>query len=255
MSDRDGGRVAGKVAVVSGASSGIGRATFELLGRQGAKVVGTARREELLNEALEEIERHGGEGIVVPADLEESGTAEKVIQAALDEYGRIDILVCNAGVGWKYGEEHPGTMAALHEVSLENWQDVIGGVDLQGYFEMMRAALASMAGVTGLYDAHPYTAAKGAIVNLGRSMAITYGKQNIRTNTVCPGFIDTAMIAPVIGAFDDPDTAAALVPMKRPGKPEEIAAAVLFLASDDASYVNGSVLLVDGGCTSRSFAG
>jgi NAD(P)-dependent dehydrogenase (short-subunit alcohol dehydrogenase family) len=112
-----------------------------------------------------------------------------------------------------------------------------------------------MAGVTGLYDAHPYTAAKGAILNLGRSMAITYGKLGIRTNTVCPGFIDTAMIAPVIGAFDDPDTAAALVPMKRPGKPEEIANAVLFLASDDASYVNGSVLLVDGGCTSRSFVG
>lgn len=268
MSDLDGGRVAGKVAVISGASSGIGRATFELLGREGAKVVGTARREDKLNEALGAVEEAGGEGIVVPGDLEESGTAEKVIQAALDKYGRIDILVCNAGVGWKYGEEHPGTMAALHEVSLENWQDVIGGVDLQGYFEMMRAALpsmiesesgsivniASMAGVTGLYDAHPYTAAKGAIVNLGRSMAITYGKQNIRTNTVCPGFIDTAMIAPVIGAFDDPDTAAALVPMKRPGKPEEIASAVLFLASDDASYVNGSVLLVDGGCTSRGFS-
>ncbi len=262
------GRVAGKVAVISGASSGIGRATFELLGREGAKVVGTARREELLNEALEEVRRHGGEGLVVPADLEEAGTAERVVQAAIDAYGRVDILVCNAGVGWKYGEEHPGTMAALHEVSLDNWQDVIGGVDLQGYFEMMRAALpamleaesgaivniASMAGVTGLYDAHPYTAAKGAIVNLTRSLAITYGKQGIRTNTVCPGFIDTAMIAPVIGAFDDPDTAALLVPMKRPGKPEEIAAAVLFLASDDASYVNGAALVVDGGCTSRSFA-
>jgi NAD(P)-dependent dehydrogenase (short-subunit alcohol dehydrogenase family) len=269
MSEGNGGRVAGKVAVVSGASSGIGRASFELLGREGAKVVGTARREENLKEALGVVEAAGGEGIVVPGDLEDEGTAEKVVQAAIDEYGRVDILVCNAGVGWQYGEEHPGTMAALHEVSLDNWRDVIGGVDLEGYFTMMRAALpsmvaaesgaivniASMAGVTGLYDAHPYTAAKGAIVNLGRSLAITYGKQGIRTNTVCPGFIDTAMIAPVIGAFDDADTAAALVPMKRPGKPEEIAHAVLFLASDDASYVNGSTLVVDGGCTSRSFAG
>jgi len=269
MSQDNGGRVAGKVAVVSGASSGIGRAAFELLGREGAKVVGTARRQEQLDEALKVVTDGGGEGIVVAGDLEQDDTAEKVIGAALDEYGQIDILVCNAGVGWKYGEEHPGTMAPLHEVSLENWRDVIGGVDLEGYFSMMRAALppmieresgaivniSSMAGVTGLYDAHPYTAAKGAIVNLGRSMAITYGKQGIRTNTICPGFIDTAMIAPVIGAFDDPDTAAALVPMKRPGKPEEIANAVLFLASDDASYVNGSVLLVDGGCTSRSFTG
>ena len=268
MSERD-GRVAGKVAVVSGASSGIGRATFELLGREGAKVVGTARREEKLSEALEAVEAAGGEGMVIAADLEDEATAPRVIGAAIEAYGQIDILVCNAGVGWQYGEEHPGTMAAVHEASLENWRDIVGGVDLEGYFTMIHAALphmlerekgsivsvASMAGLTGLYDAHPYTAAKGAIVNLGRSMAITYGKQNIRTNTVCPGFIDTAMIAPVIGAFDDPDTAAALVPMKRPGKPEEIAAAVLFLASDDASYVNGSVLLVDGGCTSRSFAG
>src|SRR6202000_1836329 len=135
MSNGD-GRVAGKVAVVSGASSGIGRATFELLGREGAKVVGTARREELLKEALEEVERHGGEGITVPADLEDAGAAESVVQAAIDTYGRVDILVCNAGVGWKYGEEHPGTMAALHEVSLENWQDGIGGGGPQGYFEM-----------------------------------------------------------------------------------------------------------------------
>ncbi len=269
MSEGNGGRVADKVAVVTGASSGIGRASFELLGREGAKVVGTARREERLKEALSAVEAAGGEGIVVPGDLEQDGTAESVIKAALDEYGRVDILVCNAGVGWQYGEEHPGTMAALHEVSLENWREVIGGVDLEGYFTMMRAALptmveseagsivniASMAGVTGLYDGHAYTAAKGAIVNLGRSLAITYGKQGIRTNTICPGFIDTPMIAPVIGAFDDEETAAALVPMKRAGKPEEIANAVLFLASDEASYVNGSVLLVDGGCTSRSFVG
>jgi NAD(P)-dependent dehydrogenase (short-subunit alcohol dehydrogenase family) len=268
-SDGNGGRVAGKVAVVSGASSGIGRASFERLGREGAKVVGTARREELLNEALGAVEAAGGEGMVVAADLEQDGTAEQVVQAALDAYGRVDILVCNAGVGWQYGEENPGTMAALHEVSVENWRDVIGGVDLEGYFTMMRAALpsmvenesgaivniASMAGLTGLYDAHPYTAAKGAIINLGRSLAITYGKQGIRTNTVCPGFIDTAMIAPVVGAFDDPEVAAALVPMKRPGRAEEIANAVLFLASDEASYVNGSVLVVDGGCTSRSFVG
>ncbi|HEX6228548.1 MAG TPA: SDR family oxidoreductase [Solirubrobacterales bacterium] len=270
MNQQDGGagRVAGKVAVVTGASSGIGRATFELLGREGAKVVGTARTEAKLSEALEAVEAHGGEGAVVPANLEEDATAEKVVQEAVDRFGDLDILVSNAGVGWKYGEEHPGTMAAIHESSLENWRDVIGGIDLEGYYAMIHAALqkmlpqkngsivnvASMAGVTGLYDAHAYTAAKGAIVNLGRSMAITYGKQGIRTNTVCPGFIDTPMIAPVIGAFDDPEAAGALVPMGRPGRPEEIANAVLFLASDEASYCNGSVLLVDGGCTSRSFA-
>jgi NAD(P)-dependent dehydrogenase (short-subunit alcohol dehydrogenase family) len=262
------GRVAGKVAVITGASSGIGRATFELLGREGAKVVATARRGEKLQEGLDAVEAAGGEGTIVPADLERDDTADKVIQAALDAYGRVDILVCNAGVGWSYGEENPGTMAGVHEASVENWRAVIGGVDLEGYFTMIHAALphmieqesgsivsvASMAGVTGLYDAHAYTAAKGAIVNLTRSMAITYAKQGIRANSVCPGFIDTAMIAPVIGIFDDPATAHTMVPLGRAGKPEEIANAILFLGSDEASYVNGSALLVDGGSTSRSFA-
>jgi NAD(P)-dependent dehydrogenase (short-subunit alcohol dehydrogenase family) len=267
MSDGNGGRVAGKVAVVSGASSGIGRATFELLGREGAKVVGTARTESKLQEALEAIEAAGGEGKIVPADLEDSSTADRVVETAIEEYGRVDILVCNAGVGWKYGEEHPGTMAGIHEANVENWRDVIGGVDLEGYFTMIHAALpkmleqesgsivsvASMAGLTGLYDAHAYTAAKGAIINLTRSMGISYAKQGVRANCVCPGFIDTPMIEPAIGAFNDPATKWAMVPMGRAGRPEEMAYAVLYLASDEASYCTGTALLADGGCTSRSF--
>ncbi|MGV1049325.1 MAG: SDR family NAD(P)-dependent oxidoreductase [Solirubrobacterales bacterium] len=268
MSQGNGGRLAGKVTIITGASSGIGRAAFEIFGREGAKVVATARREEKLREGLDAVEAAGGEGIIVPADLEREDSAEKIIGAAVEEYGRVDALVCNAGVGWQYGEEHPGTMAGVHEASLENWRDVIGGVDLEGYFTMIHAALprmieqeggsivnvASMAGVTGLYDGHAYTAAKGAIVNLTKSLAITYAKQSIRANSVCPGFIDTAMIAPVIGVFDDPATAAAMVPMGRAGRAEEIANALLFFASDESSYCTGSNLLVDGGCTSRSFA-
>jgi meso-butanediol dehydrogenase / (S,S)-butanediol dehydrogenase / diacetyl reductase len=260
------GRLDDKVAVITGASSGIGRATLELFGREGATVVGTARRKSELQDALDAA---GGKGKVVPANLEDPSTADAVAQAALDEYGRIDILVNNAGVGWQYGIDNPGTMAGIHEASLENWRDIIGGVDLEGYFLMIRAALpamieagkgsvvnvASMAGITGLYDAHAYTAAKGALVNLSRSMGITYVKNGIRTNCVCPGFVDTPMIAPVINVFDDDATAAALTPMARPAQPSEIAHAVLFLASDDASYVNGTSLVVDGGCTARSFPG
>src|SRR5262252_7443649 len=98
------GRLDDKVAVITGASSGIGRATMEVFGREGAKVVGTARREDALREALA---AGGGEGVVVPADLEEPDTASKVVKAALDHYGRIDVLVCNAGVGWQYGIDNP----------------------------------------------------------------------------------------------------------------------------------------------------
>jgi NAD(P)-dependent dehydrogenase (short-subunit alcohol dehydrogenase family) len=261
------GRLRDKVAVITGASSGIGRETMELFGREGAKVVGTARRESKLQEGLDAVKAAGGEGMIVPADLEDDNTGDRVVQAALDAYGRVDILINNAGVGWQYGIDNPGTMAGIHEASLENWRDIIGGVDLEGYFLMIRAALpkmleqgsgsivnvASMAGVTGLYDAHAYTAAKGALVNLGRSMAISYIKQGVRTNTVCPGFVDTPLIAPVIGVFDDEATAAAMTPIGRAAHPREIANALLFLASDEASYCAGATLVVDGGCTARSF--
>jgi NAD(P)-dependent dehydrogenase (short-subunit alcohol dehydrogenase family) len=244
-----GRRLEGKVAVVTGASSGIGRACMELFGREGAKVVGTARREAVLQEVLGGIQSAGGEGIVVPGDLEDPSMQERVVSEAVDAFGRVDILVNNAGVGWQYGIDNPGTMAGIHEASLDNWRAIIGGVDLEGYFLMIRAALpkmleqgggaivnvASMAGVTGLYDAHAYTAAKGAIVNLTRSMAISYIKQGVRTNAVCPGFVDTPMIAPVVGVFDDDATAAALTPIARPAQPQEIAAPILFLASDEAS--------------------
>ena len=252
------GRLDDKVAVITGASSGIGRATMELFGREGATVVATARREDQLREGLEAA---GGSGIVVAADLEEPDTAEKVIRTAIDNFGRVDVLVCNAGVGWQYGIDNPGTMAGVHEASVENWRAIIGGVDLEGYFMMIHEVLphmieakrgaivnvASMAGITGLYDAHAYTAAKGAIVNLSRSMGITYIKQGIRTNAVCPGFVNTPMIAPVVGAFDDATVAATLAPIARPARAEEIAAPIAFLASDEASYINGATLVVDGG--------
>jgi NAD(P)-dependent dehydrogenase (short-subunit alcohol dehydrogenase family) len=263
------GRLEDKVVVITGASSGIGRATMELAGREGAKVVGTARTESKLQEALDSVKAAGGEGIIVPADLEDRSAADGFVQAALGAFGRIDVLINNAGVGWQYGIDNPGTMAGIHEASLENWRAIIGGVDLEGYYLAIHAALpkmleqgsgvvvnvASMGGITGLYDAHAYTAAKGAIVNLTRSMAITYAKHGVRTNCICPGFVDTPMIAPVINVFDDPQTAGTLVPMGRPAQPREIASALVFLASDDASYCNGSVLVVDGGCTSRSFPG
>jgi NAD(P)-dependent dehydrogenase (short-subunit alcohol dehydrogenase family) len=263
------GRLQDKVAIITGASSGIGQSAVELFGREGAKVVATARTESKLKEGIDKVKAAGGEGIVVPADLEDTSSQERIVQAALDEYGRVDILVNNAGVGWQYGIDNPGTMAGIHEMSVENWRDIIGGVDLEGYFLMIRAALphmieqgsgaivniASMAGVTGLYDAHAYTAAKGALVNLTRSMGITYIKNGVRTNAIAPGFVDTPMIAPVVGAFDDPAVAGTLTPIARPARAEEMAAPILFLASEEASYVNGTTLVVDGGCTARSFPG
>src|SRR5689334_13140529 len=137
-------RMHDKVVVVTGASSGIGRATMEACGREGAKVVGTARTESKLQDALAAVKAHGSEGIVVPADLEESGTMDRVVKEALDAFGRIDVLVSNAGVGWQYGIDNPGTMGGIHEASLDNWRAIIGGVDLEGYFLAIHAVLPHM---------------------------------------------------------------------------------------------------------------
>ena len=261
------GRMDGKVCIITGASSGIGRATFERFAREGATVVGTARRGELLEGALAEAESAGGKGMVVSADLTHEVQCAKVVDATLERYGRVDVLVNNAGIGWAYGQENPGTMEGVLGTSLQEWRSVMA-IDLDAHFVMSRLCLApmieqgggsivhvaSMAGLTGLYDAHTYTAAKGALINLTKSMAITYIKQGVRTNAVCPGWVHTPMIEKLMTAFDDPDVAWALSPMQRAAYPEEIAAAILFFADGECAYANGSHLLVDGGNTARSFA-
>ena len=262
------GRLDDKIAIVTGASTGIGRATFELFAREGATVVGCARTQSTLDEAMAAVEAAGGKGMVVAADLSSDAGAATLVDATLEAYGRVDVLVNNAGVGWAYGEANPGTMAKLHETTPEDWRTVMS-IDLDSYYLVARRCLASMlengggsivnvasmGGVSGLYDGHTYTAAKGAVVNMTRSMAISYARQGVRTNNVCPGFIDTPMLVSVIPAFDDPDVAIQLSPVARAGRPEEVAAANLFFASDDSSYCNGATLMVDGGTTARSFPG
>ena len=262
------GRLAGKVCVITGASTGIGRATLERFASEGAIVVGAARTRSKLDEALKSVLALGGDGMVVAVDLAKEAGCKTLMDETIAKYGRIDVLINNAGVGWSYGESHPGSMAKLHETTDAWWHDVLAS-NLDSYFNCTRFALqhmieagsgsivnvASMAGVTGLYDGHTYTAAKGAVINLTKSLAITYIKNGIRTNVVCPGFVDTPMVESVTPAFQDAAVASALTPIARPAAASEIASANLFFASDDGSYCNGSVLLVDGGCTARSFAG
>jgi len=260
------GRLQDKVAIVTGAGSGIGRACMELFAREGAKVVGCSRTQKNLDETLANVERDGGEGFVVAADLSTPEGAQKLVDASIEKYGRIDVLLNGAGVGysWENIQGHEGTMGAVTETTPENWHQVMA-IDLDSVFYMCRLAIphmqkqgngsiiniSSILGVKGNPDAHAYTAAKGAMINLTRSLCASYALDGIRSNCVCPGYIDTPMIESHIHLFDDEAIADRYCAMRRTGTPEEIAYGSLYLASDEASYTNGSVIMIDGGTTAR----
>jgi NAD(P)-dependent dehydrogenase (short-subunit alcohol dehydrogenase family) len=255
-------RLQDKVAIVTGATTGIGRAIFDMFADAGASVVGSARTEARLDEAVAGVRERGGEATAVVADVSREEDVARLVDAALETYGRLDILVNNAGVGYSLKDLRPLSMEAIDKAPLDEWNYVmdinLGSVVLtsrQAIPAMRRTGagsivnVASIWGLTGAADAHAYTTAKGAIINLSRSMAVAYGPEGIRTNALCPGFIDTPMIAPVVDALNDPEYAPTWNPMGRTGRPEEIAYGALFLASDEASYANGSVFVIDGGTT------
>ena len=259
-----GGRVQDKVAIITGAGTGIGRACFELFAREGASVVGVARTQSNLDDALAAVTQAGGRGRVLARDLSRAESAEEIVADTLAAYGRIDILVHSASVGWSWGEKSPGSMSPLAETPVEKWQEVIGlnlnaaaYIDRAVLIQMLKQGqgsivnVASISGLFGMPTAHTYCAAKGGVINLTRALAITYAKQGVRVNAVCPGYTDTPMIAPVMNLFDDDAVATSLVPMARAGTPLEMAYGCLYLASDEASYCNGTVLVIDGGTTAR----
>jgi NAD(P)-dependent dehydrogenase (short-subunit alcohol dehydrogenase family) len=258
-------RLAGRVAVITGASSGVGAAAARLFAREGAQVVAVARRRELLEDVIAEIRCAGGEGAVVVADLAAGEGAEQAFAGALDAFGRVDVLVNNAGAGHSYGLARPGAMDPVHTTTPALWDEVLA-INLSSAFRLTRLVVpdmqargsgsivnvTSIAGYTGLADAHAYTAAKAGLINLTRSLAIAYARDGIRSNAIAPGSIDTPMVRPAtLERFADEEARWQLAPMGRPATPEEVAYACLFFASDESSYCNGSVLAVDGGVTAR----
>jgi NAD(P)-dependent dehydrogenase (short-subunit alcohol dehydrogenase family) len=213
---------------------------------------------------LASVEAAGGEGFILAADLADDAACKRVVQAALERYGRIDSLVHSAGVGYSWGDKSPGSMADVVNTTPEAWREVMG-INIDACFYMCRHVIpeflkqgggsivnvASISGLQGLAGAHTYTAAKGAMINLTRSLCVAYAAQGVRANCIAPGFIDTPMVASVLTLFDDPAVANAITPMHRPGTAMEMAHGCLYLASDEASYCNGSVLTIDGGTTAR----
>lgn len=258
------GRVQDKVAIITGAGTGVGRACMELFAVEGAKVVGVSRTKANLDRVLAGVTEKGGEGVVIAADLSKDESADKIVHETMGKYGRIDILVHAAGVGYSWEEKSPGSMADVVNALPGKWREVMA-INLDAYYLMCRAvvpvmqrqgsgsivAVASISGFQGLDVAHAYTASKAGMINLTRSLAVAYAKDNLRANCIAPGFIDTPMVASVMDIFKDPDVANQITPMKRPGTPKEMAYGCLYLGSDEASYCNGTVLVIDGGTTAR----
>ena len=240
----------GKCALVTGASRGIGRAVALKLASEGAKVaLNFAGNEAAADAVKQEIEAAGGEAILVKADVANEAAVQDMVQKTADAFGRIDILVNNAGI------TRDGLLARMKE---EDW-DAVLSTNLKGVFLTTKAAaklmmkqragrivnMASVVGVTGNAGQANYSAAKAGVIGFTKTIAKELASRGITANAVAPGFIDTDMTA----GLPDKAKEAALsgIPLGRMGTPEDIAAAVLFLVSDQASYITGQVLNVDGG--------
>ncbi|MEE8041422.1 MAG: SDR family oxidoreductase [Pseudomonadales bacterium] len=252
------GGLVDKVAIVTGAGTGIGRATAVRFAAEGARVVAMGRTEATLEQTRELAMSRGGEVIGVTEDAGSEEGAERAVLAALDAFGGVDILVNNAGVGWAYEQVKPGSMAPLADTPSELWRDVMR-INLDSVYYMCHRAIpemrkrgggaivnvASTGGLRGMGDAHAYSAAKAGMVNLTRSLARTYGVENIRSNCLAPGLTDTAMVASrMAGATEQ--ALRQTIPLGRAGSPEEMAAAIVFLVTE-ATYCNGAILVADGG--------
>lgn len=245
----------GKVALVTGAGSGIGAACARRLASAGAQVVLTDRHPDGVKEVAAQIERDGGAAIALEADVTDPDAIERAVQAAVGTFGRLDLAVNNAGI--TAGREPVGTTPA------EDWQRVLD-VNLSGVFYSMRAEIAAMLhgdggggsivnmasvfGTVGFAGSAPYVAAKHGVIGLTKTAALEYATRRIRVNAVAPGFVDTPLLH-VDGRRQR--GAALMAPINRLGTAEEVAEVVVFLLSDRASLVTGSVYLADGGLSAR----
>lgn len=247
----------GKVAIITGSSEGMGKATALLFAENGAKVAVTSRTVETGEEVVKEIKDSGGEAEYFRLDVSDEENCKDVVNAVVDKWGKLDILINNAGV--------TGVDKPTHEMTEEEF-DFVLDIDLKGVFYMTKYAIphmiengkgsivnfSSIYGLVGSRELTAYHAAKGAVNILTKKDAITYGKKNIRVNSVHPGTILTPLVQSL--ADQDPEyeeKQLRLHPIGRLGKPEEVAKAVLFLASDDASFITGVSLPVDGGYTAQ----
>ncbi|PTQ13103.1 oxidoreductase [Sphingomonas oleivorans] len=254
MANQD-GNFSGKVAFVTGAGTGIGRAAVLAFGRRGASVAVVGRTDDSIQETVRLIEEGGGQAIALKCDISQPDQVEAAIAHTVEAFGRLDFAFNNAGV--EQG------MIATADLSVEEWDRIVD-INLRGTFLCMKHEIPHMvkqgggvivntssgAGVRGFAGQAAYVAAKHGLIGLTKSAALDYAKSNIRVNAICPGFVDTPMMERFTGGTPEGrQMVANAEPVGRPGTPEEIAEAVVWLCSDAAAFVVGHAMVIDGGQT------
>jgi len=245
-------RLKDKIAIVTGAGSGIGRACALALAREGARTVLVGRRKDRIDDAAREA---GASAIAVAADVSKQADIERVIEQTVTAFGGVDVLVNNAGV------LHPGT---VEQVTEQQWDETFN-TNVRGLWLLSRAVLphmrkagggsiinmASVLGINGACLRSVYSASKGAVILLTKCMAIDHGSEKIRVNAICPSFVETELTAAYLKTTADPGAIRRerinVHPIGRLGQPEDMAGLTVYLASDESSWVTGAVFPVDGG--------
>ena len=248
-------RLAGKVALITGGGTGIGRAIALAFAREGAKVAVAGRRREKLDETLQQLEKQGAAGLAIACDVAKGKDAERAVRETAKIFGKMNVLVNNAGV------LHVSKIEAMSE---DEWDRVMT-INLKGPFLMCRAALpefrkagggaivnvGSVLGLIGMKDRAAYCASKGGVTLLTKAVALDHADENVRANCICPSIVETELVA---GLFAGSDGGKAMrkarieqIPLGRMGKPEDVAEMAVFLASEESSWLTGAAVPLDGG--------
>ena len=245
-------RLAGQVALITGGGTGIGRAIALAFSREGAAVAVAGRRVEKLQAVVAEIEKTGGQGLAVACDVAEAKDAERAVQEAAGRFGRLNVLVNNAGVL---------SVTTVAGTSEEEWDRVMR-INLKGPFLMSRAALpefrkagggaivniGSVLGLIAMKDRAAYCASKGGVTMLTKAMALDHGHEGIRVNCICPSLVETELVQDLFFANEQARQARlATIPLGRAGRPEDVAEMAVYLASKESSWMTGAALPLDGG--------